>query len=540
MKRSARTQIQDKSLNRLLESGIPGLQKGNVALQSSPHVYDTNHEPASITMEMNEICFPDPVLTVHDENDQSMLLLKLGRNDSFTYQTESEIQYLVMLALEDTLHTLGLQDLLGVKPEISVFAYRPDIIVVYHSMRGIILVVEVKKPGVEVFESHDVGGQVYDYLVGMLGTGTRPFCLLTSYDESCIAYLNDGGISKGILDSVTSQLGSEIPETQALTNTGATDNGAPTSPPSKLRSVLFRSKDVPTDDDTSDSEDEVVEPKEEETQDSGVSNIMADEDSDVDPSYEREVMYTRPFSGSNAMKGFILAVRCAIESLHVSEEKDVPLNGGGAVGACALVNESGLFWTNLPPTVKFDYYAFPPSSSKMFYLWKDLGRGSKGRVFLCCNSKGKACAAKFFLLDQSLLHRQGDSLEARIAERERQMNVRKASADLECSRWADAYNGEFSKQVRVVKLNNLWCLLMPYFDPVPQSERESVLPSVKATLSAFKEKKGLRYSDDDLRWRHLGMRDGKAYLFDLGSLEADDPKKPDVDHQIGQLRAKMN
>ena len=73
-----------------------------------------------------------------------------------------------------------------------------------------------------------------------------------------------------------------------------------------------------------------------------------------------------------------------------------------------------------------------------------------------------------------------------------------------------------------------------------QSERESVLPSVKAILSAFKEKKGLRYSDDDLRWRHLGMRDGKVYLFDLGSLEADDPKKPDVDHQIGQLRAKMN
>jgi len=127
-----------------------------------------------------------------------------------------------------------------------------------------------------------------------------------------------------------------------------------------------------------------------------------------------------------------LAVRCAIESLNLSEEKDVPLNGGGATGACALVNETGLFWTNLPSAVKFDYYNFPASSSKLFYLWKDLGRGSKGRVFLACNSAGKACAAKFFLLDQTLLHRQEDFPEARKAERERQLATRKTKADLEC------------------------------------------------------------------------------------------------------------
>jgi len=103
-------------------------------------------------------------------------------------------------ALEDALDSLGLTDFLGVKPEISVFACRPDIIVVYHSMRGIILVVEVKKPGIEVFTSHDVGGQIYDYLMGLLGTGIRPFGVLSSYDETCIAYLNDGGVSKEILE----------------------------------------------------------------------------------------------------------------------------------------------------------------------------------------------------------------------------------------------------------------------------------------------------------------------------------------------------
>jgi len=99
--------MQDKSLNRLIDIGLPELRKGNAGMQSSPHVYDTNHEPAPITVEMEEIRFPEILFTAHDENEQSHLLKKLGRNDSFTYQTESEIQYLVQLALEDALDCLG-------------------------------------------------------------------------------------------------------------------------------------------------------------------------------------------------------------------------------------------------------------------------------------------------------------------------------------------------------------------------------------------------------------------------------------------------
>jgi hypothetical protein len=99
MKRSAGNQIQDKSLNRLIDIGLPELRKGYTGMQSSPHVYDTNHEPAPISVEMEEIRFPETLFTVHDGNERSHLLKKLGRNDSFAYQTESEIQYLVQLAL---------------------------------------------------------------------------------------------------------------------------------------------------------------------------------------------------------------------------------------------------------------------------------------------------------------------------------------------------------------------------------------------------------------------------------------------------------
>jgi len=60
-------------------------------------------------------------------------------------------------------------------------------------------------------------------------------------------------------------------------------------------------------------------------------------------------------------------------------------------------------------------------------------------------------------------------------------------------------------------------------------------------LSDFK-KRGLRYdryADDELRWRHIGMRDRKDFLLDLGSLELDDARKPNVDDQISQLKAKI-
>ena len=446
----------------------------------------------------------------------------------FEYQTESEIQYLVQLALEDALESQGLTDLLGVKPEVSVFACRPDIIVVYHSMRGIILVVEVKKPGVDVFTSHEVGGQLYDFLVGLLVTGIRPFGVLSSYDKTCIAYLNDGGVSRGILERVSSQLESEIPMGRIFGTADQKATSVKSSPGSKLRSVLTCPTGTSKGDGSLEAEEDDDEEAEEDDHGDNLDSALDDDDSEEDPDYDREVMYTPSFFGRDAIKGIILAVRCAIESLYTSEEKDVPLNGEGATGACALVNRTGLFWTNLPAEVNFDYYKFPAPSSKVFYLWKDLGRGSKGRVFLACNSTGKTCAAKFYLLDQALLHRQEDSPEPRKAALEMQMAARKAAADLECSRWTEAYRGEFSKQVRVVKLNNLWCLFMPYFDPVPKPDRKNVLPNVTTILLDFKNR-GLRYADDELRWRHIGMRDGKVFLFDLGSLELDDARKPNVD-----------
>lgn len=525
MKRSAATRLENKTLNKLLKDGIPRLKKANMSLQSSPHVFDTNHEPAAVSIEEISLQFPDHVCCVHDDHEQSFLLKDLGRRDAFEYQTESQIQNFVRQALGDATECLGLQDFLDIKPEISVFAYRPDIIAVSHSLRGIILVVAVKKPGGDVFHSHDVGGQVFDYLVGLLGSGIRPFCVLSTYDESCIAYLNDDGASKGIIEKTLASLDSYIPESHVFAQRetqlrARTDR----SPPSKTKCVLTHIRE----DSDQGRKDPHVDAK-----DGGNSDASKD-----DPTCDREVMYTPTFSGRDAMKGLMLAIRCGLVSLNESDGRDNPAHGSSAVGSCALVNATGLFWTNLPSTIKFDYYTFPGRATSIFYLWKDLGKGIKGQVFLACNSAGKVCAAKFFLLDLPLLHRTEGASKARCLEWERQMTTRKQAADLECSRWTKAYKGIFRNSVRVVQLNGLWCLLMPHFDPVLEADRPSSLSAIESILLDFK-KQGLRYADDDLRWRHVGMRDGEVFLFDLGSLEPNDTSKPGVGDQIRFLQDRM-
>jgi hypothetical protein len=114
---------------------------------------------------------------------------------------------------------------------------------------------------------------------------------------------------------------------------------------------------------------------------------------------------------------------------------------------------------------------------------------------------------------------------------------KKAEAEAERDYWLLVYGDAFRDQVRVIQLNNLWCLMMPYFAQVLNHERKGYLNQIKVHLSSFKEK-NLLYNEADLRWRHIGVRDGSVYIFDLGSL-APTNDEIDVDEQIRKLRAKI-
>eukprot|EP00978_Attheya_sp_CCMP212_P038301 scaffold188611_cov57-Attheya_sp.AAC.2 len=130
--------------------------------------------------------------------------------------------------------------------------------------------------------------------------------------------------------------------------------------------------------------------------------VGEDDDEESDPDWNRIVCYSQLYNSSSS------AVRCGLEALSNSDPPVLPPHGANSPsGTCAVVNETGMVWKDLPSSKKFvfDYEKFPDQSTKTVYLWRHLGRGNTGQAFLACNSSGRACVAKFYLLDEPTLHR---------------------------------------------------------------------------------------------------------------------------------------
>jgi hypothetical protein len=237
---------------------IPVLARDKEPLQSTAHVQDTGHEDAAPmnaepSLNVADLLSHGAIHTDYDTSKPSMLLARLGNQPTlvYQYQNETEVQRFVEYALFDAIDALGLSDVLTVRPEISLFSYRPDIIVVTHSSFGVILILEVKKPGEDVFTSHSVAGQVYDYLLGMLGIGiSRSFAVLSTYEEMVMAHLDDEGKSQELIKKVAGKMDQDMTqEIEFLREGRKMDEGQgteqpPGSPLSKLNRVVSNDQEM--------------------------------------------------------------------------------------------------------------------------------------------------------------------------------------------------------------------------------------------------------------------------------------------------------
>jgi hypothetical protein len=147
--------------------------------------------------------------------------------------------------------------------------------------------------------------------------------------------------------------------------------------------------------------------------------VEEEDDEESDPDWNRIVCYSQVFKPENKIQALVLAVRCGLEALSKSDAPVLPPHGASPSGACAVVNETGMVWKDLPSSKNFafDYETFPDPSTNTFYLWRHLGRGNTGQAFLACNSSGRACVAKFYLIDELASHRDTKA-EKRVEIRE--------------------------------------------------------------------------------------------------------------------------
>ena len=139
--------------------------------------------------------------------------------------------------------------------------------------------------------------------------------------------------------------------------------------------------------------------KSEELSGGGEDNEEDDED------FSRAVIYTQPFHGTEIMKALILAIRCG-GSWPVSN--DTNARGIGRWNLCSKRKaSSGRIFPQQFDSRMIRFLTI--NTTRELNLWRDLGRGAKGRVFLSCNSQGKA-EVKFYII---LHHRQESPQQAR-------------------------------------------------------------------------------------------------------------------------------
>lgn len=102
---------------------------------------------------------------------------------------------------------------------------------------------------------------------------------------------------------------------------------------------------------------------------------------------------------------------------------------------------------------------------------------------------------------------------------EKFLQFSKRSADAEFANYGKIYNKNVLKYMWRETLNNLHCIIMPFFEPIKKEDRKSkeVTAAIRQRLQQFGKAKKV-FQQDDQSWRHIGYFKNELYLFDLGSL----------------------
>eukprot|EP00978_Attheya_sp_CCMP212_P046632 scaffold402615_cov39-Attheya_sp.AAC.1 len=133
---------------------------------------------------------------------------------------------------------------------------------------------------------------------------TLPFAVLTSYDATCIAHLDDNGASRQLLERTAAAL--DQPLDRSLIDQMVKKDDDPNAAPSKEPKV---SRGPPLEEGTAAAkEDEEDEEK-----------IGEEDDEESDPDWNRIVCYSQVFEPENMIQALVLAVRCGLEALNNSD-----------------------------------------------------------------------------------------------------------------------------------------------------------------------------------------------------------------------------
>jgi hypothetical protein len=379
---------------------------------------------------------------------------------------------------------------LNFRHEQSIFSQRPDHVVVYDVEFNLpIIAVEDKKPAPNIL-TRNTAGQVFDYAVSMQAFGHKaPFVVLTSLKQTFVTWLDESlpralAAGHGRIKAVSTNGSSPSVERAASALDQADETPSPpniinedSSP--KVQILLKRQA-------RSGSQQFIFE--------ANAVRKLCHSTSEYNSSQLTRVLYS--------------VIVCGLQGLDRSSAKSItrftPPSAGEAK-CCLELSEDSYSWgtisLNRNPRI-----LLRGSLKKKYYVVGVIGSGSTSKVFYAVDLDCKEYVIKMYV--------------QRFAGK-----TYLTKEDFEEKGWLSVttevknFNLIYPKlNVVCEKLNNHHCVIMPFFHPVPKDKREGCIEKIEKVLTMF-ALNNLKYKDDDIHWRHVGLSEGKCILYDLADLE---------------------
>jgi Family of unknown function (DUF5898) len=167
-----------------------------------------------------------------------------------------------------------------------------------------------------------------------------------------------------------------------------------------------------------------------------------------------------------------------------------------------------------------------PVKDNDYFIIGILGYGSTSSVYQAIDSNGMVVAIKMYV-------KPVEDVSANSISGQEFNEVAVATMTQELLNFQNLYGAMLKDKVRIVYLfDYLCCLVMPFFEPVQKDDRTEKLKGIESVLANCFTAQNLKYHDDDICWRHVGIYQyfnvdsnkkqhvsNEIILYDLASLQ---------------------
>jgi hypothetical protein len=481
--------------------------------------YTENYTDMDVKQMLLKTTCPSRLLgiLIDPENHDTQKELKYGTEaDVVAYVVDALVDAITIAKALKVLNSNEKENELHFSRERSLFSGRPDILVI-RTAKGIpLIVVEVKKPIVSqqgkpktLSSEENVLGQVYDYARSLRAHGhLNPAVVLTSFEESFVCYSTDTEEATDEHDhnhdtiTTSSSASASVSIASPLTGIAPHQSSTEASPsPPSLAPVV-----------SMENEPHIFAPNyarklniSQNFKSHELVGLFCSLLKDIDPRYFEPSMIQHVNRGTTYKFSNVLL-------FTTDKEKSYTWGSLGVNIGSPIVSEK---FNTKTPTRKGKIQPMK-NDENAYYLIGKLGYGDTSNVWHALNSSGEQVAIKLYVKNI-------DDEDNALSEKDFE-DMAQAATMKEAILLKTIY--PFLKEkVQNLVLNGFICVVMPLFLPVESCKRAGALDEVKDVLCNRFAKERIRYRNEDVRWRHVGIyhdhESGKDHtiLYDLADLE---------------------